>query len=144
MGYVPNTLHISYAIPIYWAIHLYYLNRDVTEELLITENTYPVIIMCLDDLTNVNNKTFPGPKDTLMVKFLTDRSNLSDPNIKKYVDTIELMVGEDQVIRYSEFVIEKDDEAETINFNEKIVAISSNTLFLPLKFPSETPKLLFQ
>ena len=75
-------------------IHLCYLNTDVTEELLITENTYPVIVVCLDGSTKVNNYPFPDPKDTLMVKFLADRSNLSDLEIKKYINTIELMDDE--------------------------------------------------
>ena len=58
----------------------------------------------------------------MMFKFLADRSNLSDLEIEKYINTIELMDDEIQAFRYSEVLIEQDDNAEARNFNENVVA----------------------
>ena len=58
----------------------------------------------------------------MMVKFLADRSNLSDLEIEKYINTIDLMDDEIQAFRYSEVLIEQDDNAEARNFNENVVA----------------------
>ena len=64
----------------------------------------------------------PGPKNTLMVEFQADRFDLSDLKIEKYINAIELMDDEIQVIRYSEVLIEQDYNAEARDFNENFVA----------------------
>ena len=100
--YFPNLLHFAPAVAlIIWVYYVHHVDIRIDDTTFTQEKLYLIAIICLDDPTAKNDYNLPDTKDTLVLKFRGDDSDLSMMKVEKYIEAIEVMDDKKQMTIFS-------------------------------------------
>ena len=121
--YFPKLRDIVPAVVlIIWAYYIHHLDINNGGAIVTHEKLYLIAIICLDDPTATNDYNLPDTKETLVLKFRGDDSDLSTIKVEKYIEAIEVIDDKNQITIFSQFGTEHYGKTNTRISLETVVA----------------------
>ena len=113
---------VPVVVLISWVYYVYLLDVDIGGTVVTHEKLYLIAIICLDDPTATNDYNLPDTKETLVLKFRGDDSDLSTMKVEKYIAAIEVMDVKNQITIFSQLEAVDYDKTNTRASLENVVA----------------------
>ena len=121
--YFPKLRDIVPAVVlIIWAYYIHHLDIDNGGAIVTHEKLYLIAIICLDDPTATNDYNLPDTKETLVLKFRGDDSDLSTMKVEKYIEAIQVMDDKNKITIFSQLKAPDYDKTYTRASFETVVA----------------------
>ena len=85
-----------------WVYYVCHLDVDMDNTTVTKEKVFSIATICLDDPTATKDYNLPDTKDTLVLTFHGDDSDLAMMKVEKYIEAIEVMDDKNQITIFSE------------------------------------------
>ena len=113
---------VPVVVLIIWVYYVYRLDINIGSTVVTHEKLHLIAIICLDDPTATNDYNLPDTKETLVLKFRGDDSDLSTMKVEKYIAAIEVMDVKNQITIFSQLKAVDYDKTYTRASFETVVA----------------------
>ena len=121
--YFPRPRDIIPAVAlILWAYYVCQFDTDMDNTTVTKEKFVSIATICLDDPTATKDYNLPDTKDTLVLKFPGDDSDLAMMKVENYIESIEVLDDRNQITIFSELGSVHYDKTSTRTSLETVVA----------------------